>query len=264
MSGRVPEVAWYRFRATFNGRRGGYLTLVLLVGLVGGLAMGAVAAARRTQSSFPAYLASTSPSDLTVLTGLYSPGSARSAGYDAVLVRRIARLPDVQRVESYGVVDAAVLAPSGAVAVNALGLPGSIDGEYFNQDRVTVIQGRMADPRRADEVVMDTRGSPAQVHVGEVIPFGFYTNAQEFLPDFGKASIKPYLRIDVKVVGKAVFSRELVQDDSDAGLDGGGAASTPPRPRSGSMAAAVTWPRWKPGSSGSCRGGFPSSSTPPR
>jgi MacB-like periplasmic core domain/FtsX-like permease family len=177
--------------------------------------------ARRTQSSFPAYLASTSPSDLTVLTGLYIPGSAKSAGYDPALVRRIARLPHVKRVESYGGLDAAVLAPSGAVAVNAPGLPGSIDGEYFNQDRVTIIQGRMADPRRADEVVMDAKGSPAQVHVGEVIPFGFYTNAQEQLPDFGKASIKPYLRLDVNVVGKAVFSHELVQDDIDAGLDGG-------------------------------------------
>ena len=49
MSRRVLSVAWYRFRVTFGGRRGGYLTVVLLAGLVGGVAMGAVAAARRTQ-----------------------------------------------------------------------------------------------------------------------------------------------------------------------------------------------------------------------
>ena len=219
MSQRVLSVLWYRFRVTFGRRRGGYLAVVLLVGLAGGVAMGAVAAARRTQASFAAYLASTSPSDLTVLTGVNGPGS--SAGYDPVLVGKISRLPDVKRAESYAGLDVAVLAPSGAVRFNVMGFPGSIDGEYFGQDRVTIVQGRMANTRRADEVVIDAKGSPAQVHVGSVVPVGFYTNAQEALPDFGRARIRPYLHLNVRVVGKAVFSRELVQDDIDASLDGG-------------------------------------------
>ena len=50
VNGQVLGVARYRFRATFGRRRGSYLTVVLLVGLVGGLAMGALSAARRTQS----------------------------------------------------------------------------------------------------------------------------------------------------------------------------------------------------------------------
>jgi hypothetical protein len=66
------RVASYRFRATFAHRWGGYLALVLLIGLLGGLAMGAVAAARRTQSSFHAFIASTNPSDLTLGTALYT------------------------------------------------------------------------------------------------------------------------------------------------------------------------------------------------
>ena len=77
VSPRVFSVAWYRFRSTFGDCWGGYLALVLLLGLVGGLALGAVAAARRTQAAFPAYITSTNPSDLTVLTGLYEP----AAGY---------------------------------------------------------------------------------------------------------------------------------------------------------------------------------------
>ena len=48
------RVSWYRFRATFGRRRGAYLSLVLLIGLVGGLAMGALAAARRGPSYNPA------------------------------------------------------------------------------------------------------------------------------------------------------------------------------------------------------------------
>src|ERR1039457_1261782 len=66
VNGRVPGVAWYRFRSAFGRRWGGYLSVVLLIGLVGGIAMAAVAAGRRTQSSYPTFLASTNPSDMTV------------------------------------------------------------------------------------------------------------------------------------------------------------------------------------------------------
>ncbi len=220
MSRSVFRVAWYRFRSTFGQRWGGYLAVALLVGLVGGLAIGAVAAARRTQAAFPAYLASTSPSDLTVLTGLENPASGY-AGFSPALVGKIAKLPHVRRVESYAGLNVAVLTPGGAPGGVAEGLPGSIDGEFFNQDRLTIVQGRMADPDRADEAVIDAKGTPAAVHVGDVVPLGFYTSAQEASPDFGKPGVRPYLRIDVKVVGKAIFSREVVQDDADTGLNGG-------------------------------------------
>ena len=136
-------------------------------------------------------------------------------------MHRIARLPHVRRVESYGLMNAAVLAPNGAVEFNAVGIPGSIDGEYFSQDRPSIVQGRMANPARADEVVVDARGTAASVHVGQVIPFGFFTRAQESSPDFGRPGVKPYLRINVKVVGKAEFSREVVEDQIDTGLNGG-------------------------------------------
>ena len=49
--GRVLRVAWYRLRATIGRRWGGYLSLVLLVGLAGGVALASAAAARRTESS---------------------------------------------------------------------------------------------------------------------------------------------------------------------------------------------------------------------
>ena len=60
------RLAWYRFRATFGHRWGGYLSVVLLVGLIGGVSMASIAAGRRTQSSYPTFLASTNPSQLTV------------------------------------------------------------------------------------------------------------------------------------------------------------------------------------------------------
>jgi len=67
---QVFGVAWYRFRATFGRRWGGYLTIVLLVGLLGGLAVGAVAGARRTQSAYPTYLSGSHASDPVSYTHL--------------------------------------------------------------------------------------------------------------------------------------------------------------------------------------------------
>jgi hypothetical protein len=59
------RVAWYRYRATFARQLTGYLTVVLLIGLIGGIAVATVAGARRTQSSYPTFLADTNPSDRT-------------------------------------------------------------------------------------------------------------------------------------------------------------------------------------------------------
>jgi hypothetical protein len=66
MNSPALRVAWYRFRATFRRRWSGYVALAALVGLVGGVALASVAAARRTDSSYPDFLASTNPSDLIV------------------------------------------------------------------------------------------------------------------------------------------------------------------------------------------------------
>jgi len=213
------RVARYRFRPTYRRQWAGLLSLALLIGLVGGLALGALAGARRTQSSFPTYLASTNPSDLTVLTAL-SFSHPGASGYDPALVSKIARLPHVAHVESYTGTNAALLGADGRVLINVSGLPGSIDGEFFDQDRVTVGEGRMPDPRRPDEALVDAKKTPPQIHVGSVAPIGFFTNKQEQAPDFGRARVKPEVQLDIKIVGRAVFNHEVVQDDIDTGLDG--------------------------------------------
>jgi hypothetical protein len=76
------RVTWYRFATTFGRRWTGYLSLVLLIGLLGGIGMASVAAARRTQSSFATFLAHTNPSDLSV-----------SINDAPVLTKELERLP---------------------------------------------------------------------------------------------------------------------------------------------------------------------------
>ena len=126
---QVLRVAWYRFRATLPRRWGGSVALVLLVGLLGGLAIASVAAARRTQSSFPAFLASTNPSDMGLATSVYDPSSG-SPGYDPSIVREIARLPHVKHVESWAGLNLLPLVLSLIVGATVTGQIAARTGRY--------------------------------------------------------------------------------------------------------------------------------------
>jgi hypothetical protein len=151
------RVAWYRFRTTFGRRWGGFLAIAVLIGLVGGLAMGALAGARRTQSSFPAYLARTNASDLSIGNAVYDPQNGSDTSYDPGLVAKLAGLAHVKRVADFTIVDPNVL-PVGPLQFHTVPgetppvLGGSLDGEYTTVDGVTVASGRLADPTRANEV----------------------------------------------------------------------------------------------------------------
>ena len=214
------QVVWYRFRTTFRRRKSGYLAVVLLIGLVGGLAMASLAGARRTQSSFPTFLASTSPSDLTI--AVFPPGNVtagNAGGYSASLTRTLRGLPDVKRVESWVEPFGLTLGSNGAPQTNALSdvtAVGSVDGLSFNMDRPGVVEGRMADPRRTNEFVTTPAGAEvAHWHVGQMVPFGFYTEAQITAANFASGGVTPAIRVDAKLVGLVEFSDGVVQDEVD-------------------------------------------------
>ena len=207
-------VAWYRFAATFGRRWGGYLAVVLLIGLIGGIAMASVAAARRTQSSYPAFLASTNPSDLTM--SFYGTGSGVAG---ASLTAEIARLPDVRHVDSMLAPTVVPLTLNGAPRLstaNVVVSVGSIDGMTLDQDRLAVIEGRRADPNRADQIMMTSGAAKLlNVHVGQVVPLGFYTEAQMSQPGFGTPRVAPRLLVRARLVGIVTLNNEVLQDDLD-------------------------------------------------
>lgn len=202
------RVAWYRTRATFGRRWSGLLTLVLLIGLLGGLAMGVIAGARRTQSSFPAFLASTNPSDLGFV-GITGQGN---------LIGKIAHLPHIRKAANAALLFAGPIRPDGSPTNEALGgiSLGSIDGLGFVQDRLTATEGRLADPSRADEVVLTEGTGYRDMHVGDIVEVGIFTGRQTDLPGFGTARVQPMKRLRVTVVGIVKFNNEVVQDDVDA------------------------------------------------
>jgi hypothetical protein len=179
MAGQALRVAWYRFGVTFRHRWGGYLALAVLIGLTGGIAMSSMAAARRTYSSYPGFLAGTNPSDLVVqpfTTPACSPG----------LVRQLGRLPHVRGV--------AVAVPFNALTLTSRGKLGRVllahvqlaatvaspHGLYADQDRVTITSGRRANPARADEVVASPDAAALlHLRVGSHLRVGLISSSQQ-------------------------------------------------------------------------------------
>jgi len=214
------RVATYRARATLHRRWAGYVVLVVLTGLLGGVSMGSVAAARRTQSSYPVYLASTNPADALVFTE-FAP--VTNTGYSPSVDEAIARLRYVKRAADVIGFDGnmQVLEPVKANAPAGEAPPaveGSLDGEFITLDRVTLVRGRVADPARADEFVMSAGGAADEgLHIGSTLRVGFFTDAQVASPKFaGYPADKPYLAVTLRLVGIVEDNVQVVQDDDAA------------------------------------------------
>jgi hypothetical protein len=213
---QVLPVAWYRFRSTLRRRLPGYLSIVLLVGLVGGLAMASLAGARRTQSSYPTFLASTNPSDLTVSAASLNSDAADGS---SAFTKQVSQLPGVKRVGDLIAPTVIPLTKKGAARLelaNVLQVYGSLDGELSRQDRLTIIKGHLANPSRVDEVEMTANAaSLLHLRVGQKILLGAFTTEQAGYPGFGTAKVKPRLRFEATLTGIVVFNGQVVQDDVD-------------------------------------------------
>ncbi|HXC19425.1 MAG TPA: FtsX-like permease family protein [Acidimicrobiales bacterium] len=209
------EFAWYRFRATFARRWTVYVNVIVLIGLTGGLAMASVAAARRTQSSYPTFLASTHPSTLTMsVFGVLNGGKGSTT-----LAPAIAQLSDVKAVRSMDSGDAVILNASGAPRlslVNSVILAGSLDGYLAKQDRLSVLQGHLSNPKSLNQIEV-TPGAARlwNVHVGETVPIGFYAPRQFNLPGFGTSKVRPVLTVHARVTAIVAMNSAIVQDDVD-------------------------------------------------
>ena len=166
------HTAWYRSVVGWRRQRSGYLVLILLVGLAGGVALGSMAAARRTASSFTTFLDASNPSDLTIVPAGDGPGVGQPHLAQR-LEAAVRKYPQVTHVESYQALDASLVRSGKATGSPLDGdvlLVSSVDGLLFNQDRFAITSGRMAVPSRADEVVVtQTAATALGLHVGQAV-----------------------------------------------------------------------------------------------
>ncbi len=140
-----------------------------------------------------------------------------SSQYSQGLTDEIRQLPQVRHVESWVGIGAIPLDADGSPhLVSAANPVGSLDGLYFDQDRATAVEGRLANPSREDEFETTAQGAKLLgLRVGDVVPTGLYSLEQTSLPGFGTAAVTPVRRVDMTLVGIVKLNDEVVEDDVD-------------------------------------------------
>jgi ABC-type antimicrobial peptide transport system permease subunit len=217
----TASFAWYRLRATVGAELSAFVSIVILVGALGGLSMGAVAAARSTESSFSDFVASTHIPQLFVFDGVINPGIGLDSAYNPALLHQLSRLPHVEHVESTVELNMGPMTPNGHPITAASGTPAeaTVGGLDYTVDRLAVLQGRLPDPHRADEFAVDqVTATMLHYHVGQVIPMGWVTNTQSTSGNFTPNSTIPVnQRVQAKLVGiVGQQATTLFRDQDDA------------------------------------------------
>ncbi len=157
------RAVWVVFRVQLRHRWRSWLAIAILIGLVGGMVMAAVAAGRRTESAFPTFVA--------------------AKGFDAELysvkpLSEISRLPGVVAVtEAFGPDNGqptcACTHPLNPSYFGVLALPTTAKLDF------NLVSGRLPDPSNPDDVVASyTLEKDEGVHLGTVIRVPFYAPSQ--------------------------------------------------------------------------------------
>jgi hypothetical protein len=193
-------------RAVLRTRWRSLIGLALILALLAGVGLTALAGARRTQSAYPRFLRWANVSTMAV-----------DAGTDRNLLEQVEKFPEVLRHRRYTAVDVAHVLPDGSPDMSMIELEAlvSADGRYFDQDRFAATEGRRPDPHRADEVAFNlTAARQYHLHVGQRLELGAYDD-DEVSQTQDPSKLRPKHQMTATIVGIGVFPEEVVQDESD-------------------------------------------------
>ena len=139
------RLAWYAARATWRRSWQTTLLIALIGGLLGAVALGALAGARRTDSAYGRYLRSVNASDVMVNV----PGPILP------LIRDIEAEPGVLSSAAWIGLDAQpVIGGKIDPDFQTDGIAGSLDGEFYRQDKLTVLAGKLPPASSTDELIL--------------------------------------------------------------------------------------------------------------
>ena len=205
------RAALYLWRATAQRSWRTVLTVALIGGLFGAVALGAVAGARRTASAYGRYLTATKASDAFVNVPGKLPGMAATQP-----IKLIEALPGITASDAYIGLNANPVV-AGRIRDSFLtnSLTGSFDGAYFTRDRMTVLAGRLPRLGATREIAL----SPGiarlfGVGVGGLVTYQFYRLNQI---DYQST---PGQRLTFRVTGIVDIPPVLVDqaDEQDGGV----------------------------------------------
>ncbi|MGD0984543.1 MAG: FtsX-like permease family protein [Acidimicrobiales bacterium] len=180
------------FRARLRLRWRSWLTMALLIAVIGGIVLGLVAAGRRTTTAFACMLAATNGADALVY----------SAGGFSIPPAAVVHLPEVAQ-------SGLVAFPQAELALDGHALPSSWQlsaaaSPSFGTtvERQRLLQGRWPNPAAADQAVLSYR-PPNGVHLGSVVHLRFYKPEQagELFDAFGPIPVPEGAAAAVRVVG---------------------------------------------------------------
>jgi ABC-type lipoprotein release transport system permease subunit len=194
------------------------VALGLLAGLVGGLAIAAVAGARRTSTAYERFREATGRADAIVFATLIGV----KADYTEVR-----KLPEVEDAGEF------TLTPGGIEDQPTLGaLPPNDDRLYRTIARPLLVHGRLPDPRREDEVVVN-RLAAAQLGlgVGDHLRILSSTDPDSEGPPFDGSAVDA----TVVGVGDSIIDIIFFGDEPDVVVSGAFLTGHPEVPRFGNL-----------------------------
>lgn len=195
---RAATLLWVRSEVARRWRA--LVLLGLLAGLVGGLALAAVAGARRTSTAYERYRDATGRSDAIVFATLMGVFDA-----DYTPVRN---LPEVEDAGAFA------LTPVGLQGIEIGQLAPGDDRLYRTIDRPLLVDGRLPDPTRAGEIVVNRKAaSELGLGVGDRVTMVSSTEFDETGP-LGPES-GPSVAVTVVGVGDSHIDLQF-QGDSPA------------------------------------------------
>jgi hypothetical protein len=185
------RAALYLSRATVRRCWRATLGVALISGLLGAVALGALAGARRTASAYSRYLETSKTSDVLVSVPGILPGVPRTRPLEL-----ISRLPGIARSAGFlGLAASPVFHGHVDNSFLTNGLIGSyaseqFSGGFFDQDRMTVLAGRMPRPGATGQIALTPRlADRFGVRVGGRVTY-FFSNA--FSPAGTRSVMRAY------------------------------------------------------------------------
>jgi ABC-type lipoprotein release transport system permease subunit len=207
MGGKTLSVALACRRSALRRSWRQATVLALIIGILGAVALGSLAGARRTATAYDRYLTSINASDAFVNVPGVLPGMPVTRPIDL-----ISALPGVISHATYVGLNAFPVL-HGKVDYDFLtaSINGSLDGEYFSQDRASVVAGALPPPDSTTTVVLTPGAARAfGVGVGDTMRYQFSRRGPQ-----GQQVGKPVIR-SFRVAAIAEIPPALVDQSDEA------------------------------------------------
>ncbi len=171
------NAVWVRLRVDARRRWRAWLGVALLVGLFGGIVTTTAAGARRTDTAYSRFVVANHGAEYMIDDFIPNPEAA------VVDPKAIAALRSIAEADLFR-----VYGPAANVGYDLVASP---DGRAFGTglNRLKVLQGRLPDPRRADEAVADFTLPGARVGQRVSIPLISSTAGDTRTPDFSAGPV---------------------------------------------------------------------------